>query len=119
MNQKAFTIKLVSPINGTIFPIDDQFNKVKLNDALIDRIFNEYHFKDLEKNSTAKCIIRNIYNAFFNKNVTKSKTKDKKNYTLYVDEKAIRMCEYGIQHLKRYVKTDDSGIDFISCFHDE
>jgi hypothetical protein len=103
----------------SIFPSDDQLNKVKLNDELIERIFNEYHFKDLKKNSTAKCIIRNIYNAFFNKNVIKSKTKDKKNYTLYVDEKAIRMYEFGLQHLKRYVKTDDSDIDFISCFNDE
>ena len=57
----------------SIFPCDDQLNKVKLNDELIDRIFNEYHFKDLKKNSTAKCIVRNIYNAFFNKNVIKSK----------------------------------------------
>ena len=102
----------------SIFPSDDQLNKVKLNDELIERIFNEYHFKDLKKNSTAKCIIRNIYNAFFNKNVIKSKTKDKKNYTLYVDEKAIRMYEFGLQHLKRYVKTDDGDIDFISCFND-
>jgi hypothetical protein len=103
----------------TIFPNDDQLNKVKLNDELIDRIFNEYHFKDLKKNSTPKCIIKNIYNAFFNKNVIKSKTKDKKNYSLYVDEKAIRMYEFAINNLKRYDNQNIEDLNFIDIFNDE
>jgi len=85
---------------------------------LIDRIFTEYHFKDLKKNSTAKCIIKNIYNAFFNKNVIKSK-KVKTHYYFYVDEKVERMHKFALNHLKRYNNIDNDDIDFIDCFNDE
>ena len=100
-----------------IFPTDDQLNKAKLNDELIERIFNEYHFKDLKKNSTAKAIIKNIYNTYFNKHVIKSKTKDKKNYSLYIDDNVHRMYEYGINSLKRYEKRQE--LDVMDMFNDE
>ncbi len=102
----------------SLFPNDELLNKVKLNDELIDRIFTEYHFKDLKKNSTAKCIIKNIYNAYFNKNVIKSK-KVKTHYYFYVDEKVERMHKFALNHLKRYNNIDNDDIDFIDCFNDE
>jgi hypothetical protein len=100
-----------------IFPSDDQLNKVKLNDELIERIFTEYHFKDLKKDSTPKAIVKNIYNTFFNKHVIKSKTNDKKNYSLYIDDNTHRMYEYGINSLKRYQKLEELNINDI--FNDE
>ena len=98
--------KKISEFNSwdSIFPSDKELNKVKLNEELLDRIFKEYHFKDLKKTSTAKSIIKHIYNAFFNKHVIKSKTKDKKNYSLYIDEDVHRVYNYGIENLKRYQK---------------
>jgi len=95
----------------SIFPSDKEFNKVKLNDELIDRIFTEYHFKDLKKNSTAKSIVKHIYNAFFNKNVIKSVTKDKKNYNLVIGDNVHRVFEYGMANLKRYQKIEECSLE--------
>ena len=102
----------------SIFPSDEQLNKVKLNDELIDRIFEEYHFKDLKKNSTPKSIIKNIYNAFFGKTVIGSKTKDKKNYSLTINQTTHEMYKYGVQYLKRYEAINIEDIDFINIFND-
>ena len=96
-----------------IFPSDELFNKVKLSDELIDRIFKEYHFKDLKKSSTSKAIVKHIYNTFFKKTVVKSKTKDKKNYTLTIDEKTLRMYDYGLTSLRRRVdEVNVNDLDF-------
>ena len=102
---------------NSIFPSDEQINKVKLNDDLINRIFVEYTFKDLTKNSTAKVIIKHIYNEFFSKNVIKSKTKDKKNYSLYIDDDVHRMFEFGMENLRRYPKRQE--MDVMDMFNDE
>jgi hypothetical protein len=89
---------------NSIFPTDVQLNKVKLNDELIDRIFKEYSFKDLKKNSSAKVIIKHIYNEFFSKTVIKTNTKDKKHYKLYISEDVHIMYDFGINCLKIYQK---------------
>jgi len=99
-----------------IFPTDDQINKVKLNGELIDRIFNEYDFKDIKKNSTAKVIIKHIYNEYFVKNIIKSKTKDKKNYKLYIGEDVHQMFKFGMASLKTYQKREE--LNFEDMFND-
>lgn len=104
---------------SSVFPVDEAFNKVKLSVELIDRIFNEYHFKDLKKTSGHKAIIKHIYNAYFSKTVIGSKTKDKKNYTLTVNEETRRMFDFGIKNLRVFEKVKVEGINFVDVFNDE
>jgi hypothetical protein len=81
-----------------IFPTNKQLNKVKLNNELIDRIFEEFHFRDLKKISKPKPIIKNIYNTFFKKNVIDSITKDNKNCSLKISDEVHNMFNYGLDN---------------------
>jgi hypothetical protein len=96
-----------------VFPTDDQLNKVKLNNELIDRIFDEFHFRDLKKISKPKAIIKNIYNTFYQKNVIGSVTIDNKNYSLKIPDEIRLMFDYGMNHIKIHnvVQCDDSFIN--------
>ena len=50
------------------------------------------------------------------KNVIKTKTKDKRNYSLYIPEDVHEMYDYGIKSLKRYQKRDE--LNFEDMFND-
>jgi hypothetical protein len=70
---------------------------VKLNNELIDRIFEEFHFRDLKKSSKPKAIIKNIYNAFFIKNVIDSVCKNN-NYMMKISDEVHKMFNYGLDN---------------------
>lgn len=88
----------------SIFPSDVQINKAKLNNELIDQVFNEYYFKDLTKKSYHSNIIKNIYNNFFGKHIIKSFYDNQKHCKLYIDDLVHDMYDFGKTHLKIYVK---------------
>jgi len=85
---------------GSIIPTDDELKKVKLNEDLLDRIFDEYFFKDLTKNSTHKNIIKNMYNTNLGKIIIKSKCDKSKNYELYIDDEIREMFIFACDNLK-------------------
>ena len=90
---------------------------------MINIIFIQYHFKDLNKTSSHKCIIKNIYNSFFGKKVIGSITDDKKNYKLTIANEVREMYIYGLQNIKIQKKIvndpfidDVSPLDYGICF---
>jgi hypothetical protein len=98
----------------SIFPSDVELNKVKLSETILDQIFKEYYFKDLTKKSSARNIIKNIYNNFFGKHLIKS-TRDTngdfeneygkhKHYALYIDDEVRNYYSFGIKNIKIYKK---------------
>jgi hypothetical protein len=89
---------------SSIFPTDEQLNKVKLNDALINLIFEQYHFKDLNKTSSHKCIIKNIYNSYFGKKVIGSIQDGKNNFKLTITDEVKEMYIYGLHNIKIHKK---------------
>jgi hypothetical protein len=88
----------------SILPSDIQINKAKLNNELIEQIFNEYYFKDLTKKSYHNNIIKNIYNNFFGKHIVKSFYDNQKHCKLYIDDTTRDMYELGSTYLKVYIK---------------
>lgn len=106
----------------SIFPSDEQLNKVKLNDDLVDQIFKEYHFKDLSKASKPKPIIKHIYNAYFGKNVISS-INSKTHYKLSISEETRSLYLFGVNNLKRrkQEEEDDDEIEYYSddMFNDD
>jgi len=116
----------IQQVNGwsSCFPEDELLNKAKLNEELIEEIFNgktyKYYFKDLTRKSGHKLIIKHIYNVYFGKSVIGSKTKDKKNYSLTITENTRKMYEYGMANLKIYERMETpEEMDFIDIFNDE
>ena len=75
-------------------------NKVKLNDELVDEIFEQYHFKDLTKASKPKAIIKNIYNSYFGKNIINSCTDNNKHYKLTIKDETRMLYHFSINNLK-------------------
>ena len=86
----------------SIIPNNEQLKKVKLNNELIDIIFNEFYFKDLHKKSYHITIIKNIYNNFFGKTVINSKSDKSKNYSYTIDDEIYDIYNFGIKNIKIY-----------------
>ena len=93
-----------------IFPSDSEINKVKLNDELVDRIFENFFFKDLTKNSTHKNIVKNMYNTNLGKTIIKSKCDKSKNYQLYIDDEIREMFIFACDNLKIDQKKEYNNI---------
>jgi hypothetical protein len=70
----------------SIFPEDDELNKAKLNNIIIERCFEEFIFKYITKKSSHLCIIKNIYNVYFAANIINSKSDGNNNYIQYIRE---------------------------------
>lgn len=84
----------------TDLPTDDQLNKkIKLSKELIDEIFEKFYFKDLTKNSSANCIVKNIYNNYFNKQVIQTKKESEKNYKSFIPETTREIYQFSFTNL--------------------
>ena len=69
-----------------MLPTDHEINSARLNDDLLDKIFTEWHFAKLTRNSCHKIIARNMFNSFLGKPLIKSLKLPGKHSTLVVDE---------------------------------
>ena len=87
---------------SSIFPSDEQMNKVKLNDELIEQVFKEYHFKDLNKKSKPTNLIKNIYNNYFEKTVIKSEADENKHCKLSISDKVHQLYNFACTNLRIY-----------------
>ena len=85
---------------NSIFPTEEQLNKNKFSEEIKDQIFNEYHFTKLTREkSSSNVIIKNIYNAFFNKNVIMS-IESKTHYKMCIPDEVYEMYQFGMNNLK-------------------
>jgi hypothetical protein len=85
---------------SSIFPTEEQLNKTKFNEDIRKQIFDEYHFSKITATkSTSNVIIKNIYNAYFNKNVIMS-SQIKNNYKMYIPDDVYTMFQFGMNNLK-------------------
>ena len=89
---------------SSLFPDSKQLNNVKLNEDLINEIFDieEWVFTRLTKKSGAKTIIKNMYNTFFGKTIIESKKDDNKHSTLIINDKNIEMYNWGVEKLRTF-----------------
>ena len=85
---------------SSIFPTDEELNNNKLSDELRDRIFKEFHFKNLTIHSKSLFILTNIYNNYFNKQVIKSNKEHTNTLTIADDIKD--MYNFCMTNLKVY-----------------
>ena len=105
---------------NSIFPDDKSLSKVKLNSELINQIFNEYHFKNISKISGHLCIIKNMYNTFFNKKIISSSSDGNNNYKSSISDEIKSIYEFGLSELKLFndtSKVETSSI--VDIFNDE
>lgn len=96
----------------------DLNGKIKLNDDILTQIFDEYHFKNLNKKSSSIAIVKEIYNTYFKYYVIKTDIKAK-GYNMYMFNEQINdMYKFGLENLKTKEKTDifmdDEPIDIFS-----
>jgi hypothetical protein len=95
---------------SSIIPTDEELKKAKLNEDLVDRIFENFFFKDLTKCSTHKNIIKNMYNTNLGKIIIKSKCDKSKNYELYIDDEIREMFIFACDNLKIEQKKEYNNI---------
>jgi hypothetical protein len=105
---------------NSIFPDDKSLSKVKLNEELINQIFNEFHFKNVSKISGHLCIIKNIYNTFFNKKIISSTQDGNNNYKSSISDEIKDLYEFGLNELKLFNYTNKVEISsVVDIFNDE
>jgi len=91
---------------SSIFPLEKELAKVKLNDELLTQIFNEYHFSRLTKTSSVNVIIKNIYATFFNKTIILLRD-DNRHEKMVVHANIIAMYEFALANLKNFQTNQD------------
>ena len=67
---------------------------------LIKTIFEQYHFAKLTEKSSAKKIIKNIYNAFFGKKIIESRTDKSRNVKFIISDTTRYMYEFASNRLE-------------------
>jgi hypothetical protein len=92
-----------------MLPTDHEINNVKLNDELLDKIFDEWHFAKLTKKSCHKIIVRNMFNSFFGKPIITSLKLPGKHSKLVVDDIAHEVYRICKKSLKMYKYKNISG----------
>jgi len=65
-------------ITDTLFPND--IKKIKLNDDILENIFKNFHFRSLNKNSSKKVLLKEIYNKSFGLYIYKSIADNNKHF---------------------------------------
>ena len=88
-----------------IFPTDTELKKAKLDDNILDTIFNDdsgWTFKKLTRNSGHKILIKEIYYKTFGRQIILTKT-DKSKHTIYTINTNIHDAyRYCIENLVKY-----------------
>ena len=82
----------------TIFPVD--VKKTKLDDDILTDIFKKFSFKYINKTSSHKLILKEIYNTYFNKFIITTKPDEKKHLEYMVNEDVFEYYEYAKTNYK-------------------
>ncbi len=79
----------------------DAIRNMKLNDDLINDVFNNFSFKYLSRKSSHMIIVKNVINTFFNKDIIKRETDISKHCSYYIDDVDKDMF-YNSRYLKHF-----------------
>ncbi len=92
----------------SIIPTNQQLKQVKLNDDIINNMFEKYKYIDLTKKSTHQALFKNTINKFFGRNIINSKLlyENSKNREMFISDNNREMFEFAINNLKIF-KIDD------------
>ena len=82
----------------TIFPLD--VKKTKLDDDILTDVFKQFSFKYINKTSSHKLILKEIYNTYFNKFIITTKPDEKKHLEYMVNEDVYEYYEYAKTNYK-------------------
>ena len=98
----------------TIFP--EKIKSTKLNDEIKDIIFKEFRFKYIGKSSSNQKIIKEIFNAYFQKFIINTKQDKNKNITYEIPNKfeLVQMYHFGLKFLKTKTDNDDDNSNEIN-----
>jgi len=108
-----------------VIPTIDEFNKVKLNEQLLEKIFKQFHFRNITNKSNAKNIMKSIYKSYFSKDIIMTETKDNKNYKHHINEDVLMMYNFVINNCckKQSSNYDTKLLDYINnkdiCFDED
>jgi hypothetical protein len=78
---------------------DINFKKIKLTDSELDQIFKEFSFRSLNRFSSHKIILKEIYNTYFQKHVIKTNQDEHRNITFEIGEEALEVYDYAKKYL--------------------
>jgi len=100
-----------------VMPCD--VKKSKLSDELRERIFKEFSFRCVNMHSATSKILKEIYNAYFGKNVIKTEMDDAKHAKYIVDERMDELVTFAKANLlldtQTYFTYNDIAGDSDSC----
>ena len=101
----------IKQLNGweTIFPDDEQIKDIKLNEALINRIFDEFLLVDCTKKTAIITLMKNVYNIYFKRFIINGKKDKSKHMTYKIKQDDRDMLEFGMGFLK--IENSDKCID--------
>jgi len=117
--KKIFDLmKLVFGSNNIMPTLEGMSNivskKIKLPDILLDLIFENFHFKYINRKSSTVMIIKTIYNTFFNKHIIdiayEGNRHDLPVFT--INKEAVDLFKYMAQYLKKkhWFESDEEKI---------
>ena len=92
----------------SIIPTNKQLNKVKLNDDIINSMFENYNYIDLTKKSTHQALFKNTINKFFGRSIINSKKlyENSGRREMHISDNNREMFEFSLNNLKIF-KMDD------------
>jgi len=98
----------------SIFPTDKQMTEFKLSVDIRKIIFEDkFIFRDCHNKTSDKVLIKNIYNAYFQKNIIKSKEESTRNGLLEVNDDMRRIYEWSYNNIIIYRKVVyQIGVDY-------
>lgn len=98
----------------SIFPTDKQMTDVKLSVDIRKEIFEDkFIFRDCHNKTSDKVLIKNIYNAYFQKSIIKAKEESTRHGLLEVNDNTRRIYKWSYENLIIYRKVVyEIGIDF-------
>jgi len=82
----------------TVFPVD--IKKTKLNDDILTDIFKKFSFKYINRTSSHRLILKEIYNTYFHKFIIDTRPDESKNLQYVVDDDAYKYYEYAKTNYK-------------------
>ena len=98
----------------SIFPTDKQMTDIKLSVDIRKEIFEDkFIFRDCHNKTSDKVLIKNIYNAYFQKSIIKAKEESTRNGLLEINDDMRRIYKWSYENLIIYRKVVyEIGIDF-------
>ena len=84
-----------------------------MNDEIREQISQEFHLK-IKPDSSDKILLKKVYNAYFKKDVIKTRHDEgNKHYHYYIPDELRDMFKFGLQHLRPLSMNNDTFDDLV------